>query len=43
MKTFNILKIHNKKKGTSDYRTLKTIRRELHFNPNEDSSTSPKK
>ena len=36
-------KIHNKKQGTSDYRTLKTIRRELHFNPNGKAITTPKK
>ena len=44
-KELNILidKIQNKKKGTSDYRTLKTIRRELHFNSNDESRTTPKK
>ena len=44
-KSLNLLidQIHNKKQGTSDYRTLRTIRRELHFNPNEKISTTPKK
>ena len=44
-KELNILidKIQNKKKGTSDYRTLKTIRRELHLNSNDESRTTPKK